>query len=156
MFKETQRTDGISTSDIILRIIKDYDMYVWRSLKRGYNRKDLGISAFKAQRIKFKNEYQEFKESLDKEPLGKSFDKGFSKIRKFVSNFVSFIYLIFDQVGDMEEKSAGVMYDFLKQFEPKNSKSLISKIVNKIRKRDDKAKSKHLHIEEEPQSDFDY
>ncbi len=54
MFKATQRTDGISTSDIILRIIKDYDMYAWRSLKRGYSRKDLGISAFKAQRIKLK------------------------------------------------------------------------------------------------------
>lgn len=32
-------------------------MYVWRSLKRGYNSKDLGISAFKAQRIKLKNQY---------------------------------------------------------------------------------------------------
>jgi hypothetical protein len=94
MFKETQRTDGISTSDIILRIIKDYDMYVWRSLKRGYNRKDLGISAFKAQRIKLKNQYQEFKESLEKEHLGTSFDKGYSKLTKVVSNFVIISFLI--------------------------------------------------------------
>lgn len=64
MFKETQRTEGISTSDIILRIIKDYDMYVWRSLKRGYSAQDLGISAFKAQRIKFKEQYNEFKDSF--------------------------------------------------------------------------------------------
>lgn len=55
MFKETQRTDGISTSDIILRIIKDYDMYIKRSLNRGYSTKDLGISAFKAFRIKLKD-----------------------------------------------------------------------------------------------------
>jgi hypothetical protein len=63
-------------------------MYVWRSLKRGYNRKDLGISAFKAQRIKIKNQYQEFKESLEKEKLGTSFDKGYDKLRKIVSGFV--------------------------------------------------------------------
>jgi hypothetical protein len=54
----------------------------------------------------------------------------------------------------MEDKSVGVMFDFLKQFEPKNSKSLLGKIVNKIRKRDEKAKSKML--EEEPMSDFDF
>lgn len=63
-------------------------MYVWRSLKRGYNSKDLGISAFKAQRIKLKNQYQEFKESLEKEHLGSSFDKGYNKLTKVVSSFV--------------------------------------------------------------------
>jgi hypothetical protein len=54
----------------------------------------------------------------------------------------------------MEEKSSGVMLDFLKQFEP-NHRSLLGKIVSKIRKRDLKANSK-LQIEEEPMSDFDY
>eukprot|EP00191_Tetraselmis_sp_GSL018_P019396 CAMPEP_0177580460 /NCGR_PEP_ID=MMETSP0419_2-20121207/1571_1 /TAXON_ID=582737 /ORGANISM="Tetraselmis sp., Strain GSL018" /LENGTH=226 /DNA_ID=CAMNT_0019069327 /DNA_START=87 /DNA_END=768 /DNA_ORIENTATION=- len=32
-FKETKRTDGISTSDIILRIIKNYNEFVLRNLK---------------------------------------------------------------------------------------------------------------------------
>lgn len=122
-------------------------MYVWRSLKRGYNSKDLGISSFKAQRIKFKNQYQEFKETLDKEPLGTSFDKGYDKLRKIVGNFVH----------EMEDKSSQVMVDFMRQFEPKNERSILSKIVNKIRKRDDKAKDKQLPLPaEEPLSDFDY
>jgi len=58
----------------------------------------------------------------------------------------------------MEDKSSQVMVDFMRQFEPKNERSILSKIVNKIRKRDDKAKDKQipLPVVEEPQSDFDY
>eukprot|EP00894_Picocystis_sp_ML_P005523 jgi/Pico_ML_1/56040/g1638.t1 len=50
-FVETQRTDGISTSDLILRIIKNYNDYVMRNLARGYTRKDLGISYVKEKRF---------------------------------------------------------------------------------------------------------
>ncbi|CAM0147334.1 unnamed protein product [Urochloa decumbens] len=51
-FKETQRTDGISTSDIIMRIVKDYNEYVMRNLARGYTRKDLGVSYVKEKRLR--------------------------------------------------------------------------------------------------------
>lgn len=46
-FKETKRTDGISTSDIIMRIVKDYNQYVMRNLDRGYSREELGVSYVK-------------------------------------------------------------------------------------------------------------
>lgn len=46
-FKETKRTEGISTSDLIMRMLKDYNQYVMRNLARGYTRKDLGVSYVK-------------------------------------------------------------------------------------------------------------
>ncbi|KAJ8453259.1 hypothetical protein Cgig2_008143 [Carnegiea gigantea] len=47
-FIETKRTEGISTSDVIMRILKDYNEYVMRNLSRGYTRKQLGLSYVKA------------------------------------------------------------------------------------------------------------
>ncbi|XP_042427819.1 choline-phosphate cytidylyltransferase 2-like [Zingiber officinale] len=51
-FKETKRTEGISTSDIIMRILKDYNKYVMRNLARGYTRKDLGVSYVKEKQLR--------------------------------------------------------------------------------------------------------
>ncbi len=52
MFVATQRTEGISTTDIIARILCNYDIYVRRNLARGYTRQDLNISFLRGQRIK--------------------------------------------------------------------------------------------------------
>ncbi|PKA62799.1 choline-phosphate cytidylyltransferase [Apostasia shenzhenica] len=63
-FKETKRTDGISTSDIIMRILKDYNQYVMRNLARGYTRKELGVSYVKEQRLRVNMGINKLQEKL--------------------------------------------------------------------------------------------
>uniref|UniRef100_A0A7N2LH11 Uncharacterized protein n=1 Tax=Quercus lobata TaxID=97700 RepID=A0A7N2LH11_QUELO len=67
-FKETKRADGISTSDIIMRIVKDYNQYVMRNLDRGYSRKDLGVSYEKRLRVnmRLKKLQEKVKEQQEK------------------------------------------------------------------------------------------
>ncbi|KAF9096840.1 hypothetical protein BGX23_010288 [Mortierella sp. AD031] len=63
-FLPTQRTDGVSTSDLITRIIFDYDKYLRRNLERGIDRKDLGIGFFKEQEVKLKKSAQDIRASI--------------------------------------------------------------------------------------------
>ncbi|CAL5346574.1 unnamed protein product [Camellia sinensis] len=66
-FKETKRTDGISTSDIIMRIVKDYNQYVLRNLDRGYSRKELGVSYVKEKRLRVNMGLKKLHEKVKKQ-----------------------------------------------------------------------------------------
>lgn len=51
-FIPTNRTEGISTTELITRIIKNYDLYLWRQIERGVTGEELNISKFEEKRIK--------------------------------------------------------------------------------------------------------
>jgi choline-phosphate cytidylyltransferase len=42
-FKATQRTKGISTTDVVSKILKNKEMYYIRNISRGKDRQDLGL-----------------------------------------------------------------------------------------------------------------
>lgn len=61
MFLTTQRTEGISTSDIITKIIRDYDKYLMRNFARGATRKELNVSWLKKNELEFKKHISDFR-----------------------------------------------------------------------------------------------
>lgn len=42
-FKATTRTEGVSTTDVVTKILKNKEMYYKRNIKRGKSREELGM-----------------------------------------------------------------------------------------------------------------
>jgi len=51
-FKATQRTQGVSTTDIVAKILRHKEMYYVRNLKRGVPREKLGMSLARFIKLK--------------------------------------------------------------------------------------------------------
>lgn len=64
MFLVTQRTEGLSTTGIITKIVRDYDKYVTRQLKRGTSRKELNVSWLKKNELEVKRNMAELRDNI--------------------------------------------------------------------------------------------
>jgi choline-phosphate cytidylyltransferase len=63
-FLVTQRTEGVSTTGIITKIVRDYEQYIARQLKRGTSRQELNISWLKKNELEVKRHVAELRDTI--------------------------------------------------------------------------------------------
>lgn len=63
-FLVTQRTEGVSTTGIITKIVRDYEKYISRQLKRGTTRQELNISWLKKNELDIKRHVAELRDNI--------------------------------------------------------------------------------------------
>ncbi|EAW07901.1 choline-phosphate cytidylyltransferase [Aspergillus clavatus NRRL 1] len=63
-FLVTQRTEGVSTTGIITRIVRDYDQYISRQFQRGASRQELNVSWIKKNELEIKRHVTELRDNI--------------------------------------------------------------------------------------------
>lgn len=63
-FLVTQRTEGVSTTGIITKIVRDYEKYISRQLNRGTSRQELNVSWLKKNELDLKRHVQELRDNI--------------------------------------------------------------------------------------------
>ncbi|XP_053952426.1 choline-phosphate cytidylyltransferase A isoform X2 [Anastrepha ludens] len=114
MFVATERTEGVSTSDIVARIVKDYDLYVRRNLARGYSAKDLNVSFLSEKKFRFQNKMDELKDRGRRE-LTKVKDDIITKWEEASRDFIDAFLLLFgrERLNHLWNESKGKLIQAL-------------------------------------------
>ncbi|KIV77700.1 hypothetical protein PV11_09483 [Exophiala sideris] len=63
-FLVTHRTEGVSTTGIITKIVRDYEKYIARQFKRGTSRQELNVSWLKKNELDLKRHVQELRDNI--------------------------------------------------------------------------------------------
>ncbi|KAI4867388.1 Nucleotidylyl transferase [Hypoxylon rubiginosum] len=63
-FLVTQRTEGVSTTGIITKIVRDYEKYIARQFKRGTTRQELNVSWLKKNELDLKRHVQDLRDNI--------------------------------------------------------------------------------------------
>lgn len=63
-FLVTQRTEGVSTTGIITKVVRDYEKYISRQFKRGTSRQELNVSWLKKNELDIKRHVGELRDNI--------------------------------------------------------------------------------------------
>ncbi|KAI0134772.1 choline-phosphate cytidylyltransferase [Xylariales sp. AK1849] len=63
-FLVTQRTEGVSTTGIITKIVRDYEQYIARQFKRGTSRQELNVSWLKKNELDLKRHVNDLRDNI--------------------------------------------------------------------------------------------
>lgn len=121
-FVATERTEGVSTSDLIARIVKDYDVYARRNLARGYTAKDLNVGFINENRYRIQNRVERVKEK-GKKLVDQVADQSAELIHKWEANSREFIGTFLQLFGPdgFKELLDGTKQRMLRAISPVNS-----------------------------------
>nr|CAD7446116.1 unnamed protein product [Timema bartmani] len=105
MFVATERTEGVSTSDIVARIVRDYDIYVRRNLARGYSAKELNVSFLNEKKFRLQNKMVELKDKGKRvmENIGEKKVDMIQKWEEKSRDFIDAFLLLFGREGRLNK-----------------------------------------------------
>ena len=109
----------MSTSAIVARIVRDYDLYVRRNLQRGYTAKELNVSFLSEKKFRLQNKIDEMKHKGKKvidDVKGDFIQKWEEKSNEFIRTFL----MLFgrDNLTQIWDKSKGRIKDVLHKRSP--------------------------------------